>query len=380
MKSPFFTEDHDSIRAMTRDFALKTLAPIAREVDHTEHFPPEIARQMAELGFFGLKIPEEYGGLGLDMRSYVCVMEEVSRKSACAAVYISSANSLATAPIILSGTETQKQTYLPPVADGSSYIAFGLTEPNAGSDAAALSTKAVADGNDYILNGRKCFITLAPIAGHTIIYAKTSPDKGVNGISAFVVDMSLPGVSCGRPEEKMGQRGGPVSDVVLEDVRVSKDCMLGQADQGFVNAMKTLSVGRIGIAAMSIGMASEAIDLAVEYTKNRVQFGKPLCKNQAIAFMLAEMETKLNAAQQLVYQAAWLMDQGEDATKAASMAKYYAAEAAVEIINHSLQLHGGYGYSQEYAIERIYRDIRICPIYEGSTQVQQMIISGMMLR
>ena len=379
-KSAFFTEDHDSIREMARDFANRTLAPIAAEIDKTEHFPEDVAQQMADLGFFGLKIPEEYGGLGLDMRSYVCVMEEIAKKCATATLYISSANSLSTAPIVLSGTEEQKQTYLPGVVEGSSYICFGLTEPNAGSDAASLATKAVEDGDDYILNGRKCFITFAPLSSHAVIYAKTDPEKGAKGISAFMVDMSLPGVSCGKHEEKMGQRGVPVSDILLEDVRVPKSCMLGEKNLGFINAMKTLSVGRVGVASMCLGIAQEAIDLAVNHTKNRVQFGKPLCKNQALAFMMADMETKLNAARGLVYNAAWLMDNGEDATKAASMAKYFAAEAAIEIVNKSLQLHGGYGYSQEYEIERLYRDVRIASIYEGSSQVQQMVISSQLLK
>lgn len=380
MLSPFFNEDHLSIREMARDFANKTLAPIASEVDKQEHFPLDVAKQMAELGFFGIKIPEEYGGLGLDMRSYISVMEEIAKKCATATLFISSANSLSTAPLVLSGTEKQKEEILPNVVEGNEFIAFGLTEPNAGSDAASLTTRAEEQGDCYVLNGRKCFITFAPIAGHCIVYAKTSPDKGAKGISCFLVDMTLPGVSCGRHEEKMGQRGVPVSDVVLEDVRVPKECLVGQRDFGFINAMKTLSVGRVGVASMCLGMAQEAIDLAVRHTKERVQFGRPLCDNQAIAFMLADMETKLNAARGLVYNAAWLMDNGENADKAASMAKYFAAESAIEIVNKALQLHGGYGYSREYTIERIYRDIRVCAIYEGSSQVQQMVISGQMLK
>ena len=377
---PFFNEDHRSIREMARDFANKTLAPLAAGIDQTEEFPMEVVQQMADLGFLGLKIPEEYGGLGLDMRSYVCVMEEIAKKCATATLFISSANSLSTAPIVISGTPEQKEKYLPGIVAGEEMIAFGLTEPNAGSDAASMTTKAVEDGDSYILNGRKCFITMAPISKYSIIYAKTTPEKGAKGISCFMVDMSLPGVSCGKHEEKMGQRGVPVSDVILEDVRVPKECMIGEKDLGFINAMKTLSVGRVGVASMCLGMAQEAIDLAVAHTKNRVQFGKPLCKHQAIAFMLADMETKLNAARGLVYNAAWLMDNGQSADKAASMAKYYAAEAAIEIVNKSLQLHGGYGYSREYEIERIYRDIRVCSIYEGSSQVQQIVISGQMLK
>ncbi len=378
--TPFFNEDHISVRELAKDFAEGTLAALSQEIDQTDTYPQEVADQMAELGFFGIKIPEEYGGLGLDMRSYVSVMEEIAKKSPVSTLYISSCNSLSTAPIILSGTEEQKQKYLPGVCEGTSIIAFALTEPGAGSDAGSLSTKAKEDGDFYVLNGRKTFITFAPKANYSIVYAKTEPEKGVKGISAFIVDMTLPGVSCGLPEHKMGQRGVPVSDIVLDDVRVPKECMLGEKNMGFINAMKTLNVGRVGVASMSIGMAAEALELAVEYTKQREQFGKPLCKNQALAFMMADMQTKLEAARNLVYKAAWLMDTGEDATVAASMAKYYAAESAIEIINKALQLHGGYGYSQEYEIERLYRDIRICSIYEGSSQVQQMVISGHLLK
>jgi alkylation response protein AidB-like acyl-CoA dehydrogenase len=380
MNSPFFTEDHEDIRDMARDFAEKALAPVAADIDKNDKFPQELVDTMAEMGFLGLKIPEEYGGSGMDMRSYVCVMEEIAKKCVTATLYISSANSLSTAPIIMAGTEEQRKKYLPGVASGEGMISFGLTEPNAGSDAASLTTKAVKDGDDYILNGRKCFITFAPIARYTTIYAKTSPEKGAKGITAFMVDMKAPGVSCGKPEEKMGQRGVPVSDVILDDVRVSKDCILGEVDLGFINAMKTLSVGRVGVAAMSLGIAQEALDLAVEYTKARVQFGKPLAKNQALRFMMSDMETKLNAARMLTYNAAWMMDNKQDATKAASMAKYYAAEAAFEIVNKSLQLHGGYGYSKEYEIERLYRDVRVNSIYEGSSQVQQMVIAGKLLK
>ena len=380
IKYPYFNEDHEGIREMAKDFAEKTLAPIAGEIDKTEAFPMDVVKTMADMGFLGLKIPEEYGGLGLDMRSYVCVMEEIAKKCATATLFISSANSLSTAPIVISGTPEQKEKYLPGVAAGESLIAFGLTEPNAGSDAASMTTRAVEDGDSYILNGRKCFITMAPIADQCIVYAKTDPEKGAKGITCFMVDMNLPGVSCGRHEEKMGQRGVPVSDVVLEDVRVPKDCIIGEVGMGFINAMKTLSVGRVGVSSMCLGMAQEAIDLAVNHTKNRVQFGKPLAKMQALQFMMADMETKLNAARLLTYNAAYLLDTRQPADKAASMAKYYSAEAAIEIVNKSLQLHGGYGYSREYEIERIYRDVRVCSIYEGSSQVQQMVISGQLLK
>lgn len=377
--SLYFNEDHDSIREVARSFAEKTLAPIAAEIDATEKFPMDVVAAMAEMGLFGIKIPEEYGGIGMDTRSYVCVMEELARKSAAATIWVSSTNSLGSAPLLLFGTEEQKQNILPGIASGEIIIAFGLTEPNAGSDAAAVTTKAVKDGDHYILSGRKCFITLAPLCHYCIIFAKTSPDKGAKGITAFLLDMSLPGVSCGRAEKKMGQRGVPVSDVVLEDVRVPKSCILGEVDGGFAVAMKTLDVGRIGVSSMSLGLAAEALDLAVAHTSTRIQFGRALSKQPVLRFMMADMQTKLSASRLLVYDAAYRMDIREDATLAASMAKYYSTEAAKDIIDKSLQLHGGYGYSHEYAIERIYRDIRINTIYEGSSQVQQIVIAGTVL-
>ena len=247
MSNPFFNEDHLSIQEMARDFAEKSLKPIASEIDKTGVFPQEVLDEMAEIGFFGIKIPEEYGGIGLDVRSYSLVMEEIARGAVVGAVCLSSANSLASAPILLAGTEEQKQKYLPGIADNSGFIAFGLTEPNAGSDAGSLTTKAVKDGDDYILNGRKCFITGADMAKYCIIFAKTDPEKGTKGISTFIVDMSLPGVSIGNHEEKMGQIGINCCDVLLEDVRVPASCMLGEENKGFMTAMKTLSLGRVGV-------------------------------------------------------------------------------------------------------------------------------------
>jgi len=375
----YFNEDHESIREMAREFADKSVGPVAMEIDSTDEFPEDLVNIMVEMGFLGLKIPEEYGGVGLDMRSYVSVMEEVARRSAAATIYITSANSLSSAPILLFGTEEQKKKYLPGIADNSAIVAFGLTEPGAGSDAGALTAKAVKDGSDYIINGRKCFITLATKAKYTVIFAKTNPEKGVKGITAFIVDMDLPGVSCGKCEEKMGQKGLPVSDIILEDARVPAECILGEVDKGFINAMKTLDLGRVGVSCMSLGIAQRAMELAIEHIKNRVQFGKPLAKQQALRFMVADMEARLNAARLLTYDAAYRMDQNEDTTKAASMAKYYATETAKDIVDKCLQLFGGYGYSKEYEIEKLYRDVRVTTIYEGSTQIQQMVIAGQML-
>lgn len=379
-KYHYFEEEHEDIRSLARDYAEKTLAPLAKEIDEKDYFPKEIIQEMADLGFFGIKIPEEYGGLGLDTRSYISVMEEIARKCPVATIFISSANSLGAGPLLLYGTEEQREKYLPGIASGESLVCFGLTEPGAGSDAASIKTKAEKDGDSYILNGRKCFITKAPIANYTVVFAKTEPDLGAKGITAFMVDMKAKGVSTGRPEEKMGQRGIPVSDILLEDVRVPADCIIGEVNKGFINAMKTLNFGRMGVAAMSLGMAAEALDLAVEYSKNRIQFGKPLANHQSLRFMMADMQTKLSAARLLVYDAAYRLDMGEDNAMAASMAKYYASEAALDIITKSLQIHGGYGYTKEYAIERLFRDSRINTIYEGSSQVQQMVIAGNLLK
>jgi len=374
----YFNEDHEGIRDMVREFAEKELAAARHEIDESEKMPEELVETMKEMGLMGLLIPEEYGGAGMDLRAYTLVTEELCKECPAASVFISA---LSCEPILYGGTEDQKQEYLPKLATGEITVAFGLTEPGAGSDAASIQTKAVKDGNDYILNGRKTFISLAPLADYTIVYAKTAPELGAKGISAFMVDMKLPGVSTGKPEEKMGQRGTPVSDVILEDVRVPASCMIGEENMGFINAMKTLNNGRTGVAAMAIGMMEKAIDLAVQYSKDRVQFGKPLCKHQAIAFMLADMKTKCEAARELVYHAAYEVDMHEkDASMCASMAKYFACENAIKVISDALQIFGGYGYSREYQIEQIYRDIRVNAIYEGSSQVQQMVISGALLK
>ena len=377
----FFNEDHEDIRALAKEFTEKEIAPIATEIDQNDEVPQRIYDQMAEMGFFGLKIPEEYGGIGLDTRSYVCVVEEICKKSIACALLFSSANSLSTAPILLAGTEEQKQKYIPGIASGlDEFMAFAITEPGAGSDAASMTTKAVEDGDCYVLNGRKTFITGAPLAKHAVVFAKTDPDKGAKGITTFIVDMSLPGVSIGKHEEKMGQRGVEVCDIVLEDVRVPKSEIVGELGRGFINAMKTLSIGRIGVATQSIGIAQGAMEEAVKFIKERKQFGQLLSDFQALRFMIADMETKINAAKLLVYNAAYKMDMGEDVTKDASMAKYYASEMAVDVVGKALQLHGGYGYIKDYPIERLWRDVRVLTIYEGTSQVQQMVISGVVLK
>ncbi len=337
---------------------------------------------MAKAGFYGIKTPIKYGGQGSDYLSYVITMEELGRVSAVTDIWVSAPNSLGGGPLLLAGTEEQLQKYLVPVAKGDKIMAFGLTEPNAGSDAGGTTTTAVRDGDYWILNGRKTFITTAPVADWCIIYAKTDrTQKGSRGISAFIMDMRLPGVSVGKAEHKMGIIGCPTSDIIMEDVRVHNDDMLGEEGKGFTNAMKTLDIGRIGVAAMSIGVAQGALDESIRYAKERKQFGRRIADFQAISFMLADMATKLQAAKELVYRAAQLKDANSpESGQAASMAKYYATEICNEIAAKAVQIHGGYGFIKEYKVERIYRDCRVFTIFEGTSQVQQMVIAGNLLK
>ena len=378
-----FSEKHELVRKLARDFAEKELTKdVLDQIEETSTYPKELLDKMAKAGFFGIKTPVEYGGQGSDYLSYVITIEELARASAVTTIWASAPNSLGGGPLMLAGTPEQLKKYLLPVAKGEKILAFGLTEPNAGSDAGGTTTTAVQDGDYWILNGRKTFITTAPVADWCIIYAKTDmTQKGSKGISAFIMDMKLPGVSCGKAEHKMGLKGCPTSDIIMEDVRVHKDDMLGEEGKGFSNAMKTLDIGRIGVAAMSVGVAQGALDEAVKYAKERKQFGRSIAKFQAISFMLADMATKLQAAKELVYRAAQLKDtNSSEAGMAASMAKYYATEMCNEIAGKAVQIHGGYGYISEYKVERIYRDCRVFTIFEGTSQVQQMVISGHLLK
>lgn len=376
-----FNEQHELIRKLASDFAKKELtSDVLDKIEETDVFPEEILKKMGKAGFFGIKIPKELGGAGSDHRGYVVVMEEIARASAVASLYVSSPNSLGGGPLLLSGTEQQLEKYLRPVVTGEKILAFALTEPGAGSDASGMTTTAVADGDHYILNGRKTFITMAPFSDYAVVYAKTDMSRGAKGITAFVVDMKSEGVSCGKPEHKMGLIGCATSDIILENVRVAKEDMLGELNQGFTNAMKTLDVGRIGVAAQSIGVAQAALDEAIQYAKDRKQFGRRIADFQGISFMIAEMATKLQAAKHLVYDAAYKKDTNQNATTAASMAKFYASEVCNEICAKAVQIHGGYGYMKDYRVERLYRDCRVFTIYEGTSQVQQLVIAGQLLK
>jgi len=378
-----FTEKHNLVRKLARDFAQTELTnDVLDEIEETGQYPQELLDKMGKAGFFGIKTPKEYGGQGSDYISYAIVLEELGRVSAVTDIWVSAPNSLGGGPLMLAGTEQQLQKYLTPIATGEKIMAFALTEPGAGSDAGGTVTTAIRDGDFYVLNGRKTFITTAPVADWCIVYAKTDlKQKGSRGISAFIVDMKLPGVSCGKAEHKMGIVGCPTSDVILEDVRVHKDDMLGEENRGFQNAMMTLDIGRIGVAATSIGVAQGALDEAIKYAKERKQFGRRISEFQAISFMIADMATKLQAAKGLVYRAAELKDvNSPEAGTAASMAKYFASEVCNEIAAKAVQIHGGYGFIKEYKVERIYRDCRVFTIFEGTSQIQQMVIAGNLLK
>ncbi len=351
------------------------------KLDQTGEFDWEIYRKMAQYGFMGCKLPKEYGGQGGDYLTYCLMEEELARVDSVLSVYANTPNSLGGGPLLLAGSEEQKKKYLPDIASGKKLPAFCLTEPGAGSDAGGTKTTAIADGGDFVINGRKCFISGAPVADWVIVFAKTDPSaKGSKGISMFIVEMDTPGISLGSPEKKMGINGYPTCDVVFEDVRVPKENLVGPLHKGFQYAMKTLDGGRLGMAAQAVGVAQSALDEAVKYAKERKQFGRPIADFQAISFMIAEMATEVEAARQLVYHAAVLMDNHKVATQECSMAKFFAAEAANRCAYKAVQIHGGYGYIKDYKVERIYRDARICSIYEGTSQIQQMVIAGWVLK
>ena len=377
-----FDEKHQLIRALVRKFAETELtSDILDAVEESGEFPQEILDKMAKIGLFGIKIPKELGGQGADNLAYVIMLEELCRVSPVASLYANSPNSLSGGPLLLSGTPEQLEKYLRPCVTGEKILAFALTEPGAGSDAGGMTTTAVEDGDGYVLNGRKSFITMAPLADYAIVYAKTDMAAGTKGITAFIVDMKAPGVSCGKPERKMGLIGCATSDIILEDVRVPKCDVLGEIGRGFINAMKTLDGGRLGVSAQSIGVAQACLDESIKYAKERKQFGRPIAKFQAISFMIADMAAKLAAAKELVYNAALLKDQNsKEAGMYCSMAKYYASETCNEIAGKAVQIHGGYGFMKDYKVERKYRDCRVFTIYEGTSQVQQMVIANNLLK
>lgn len=369
------------MQELVRDFAQGEIRPLADELDKTGRFPKETIAQLAEMGVMGLNIPEEYGGAGMDEVCKILAISEISRCCASTAEIVA-VHMLVNDIILRFGNEAQKQKYLASAAQGN-LGCFALTEANAGSDAGGLRTKAVQDGDDYILNGTKVFISNfgKDEGSHLVIIALTDPDKGTHGgMTAFLVDRDTKGLSCGKTENKMGMNAATVSEVVLEDCRVSKDCILGKVGDGFKIAMGGLDGGRIGIAAQAYGLALGAMDEAVKYSKEREQFGRPICKNQGLQWYFSEMATRTEAAGLLTLQAATLRMTGAQVSKEASMAKYYAAETATFVCDLALQIHGGYGYMKDYAIERMYRDARIMRIYEGTSEVQKIVIAKQVLK
>ncbi len=369
------SKEHELARKMYREFAETEVKPLAEEIDEEERFPMETVEKMAKLGMMGIYFPKEYGGAGGDVLSYAMCVEELAKVCGTTAVIVSAHTSLCCAPIFENGTEEQKKKYLPDLLSGRKIGAFGLTEPNAGTDASGQQTIAVLDGDHYVLNGSKCFITNGSVADTFVVFAMTDPKAGNHGISAFIVERSFPGFSSGKHEKKMGIRGSSTTDLVFEDCIVPKENLLGKEGQGFKIAMKTLDGGRIGIASQALGLGEGAIDEAIKYTKERIQFKRRLSQFQNTQFQLADMACRMKAAQYLVYAAAMKKQNHEDYCKDASMAKLFAAEAASDVTRRAVQLFGGYGYTREYPVERMMRDAKITEIYEGTSEVQRMVIA-----
>ena len=369
------SEDQTAIRDAAREFAAEQIEPGAMERDHHAEFPKDIIQQLGEMGFMGMCVPEAYGGAGVDTLSYILALEEIAYADASVAVTMSVNNSVACAPILAFGTEEQKKKYLTPLANGSELGGFMLTEPDAGSDAAALKSKATKVDGGWKLNGSKAWITNGGIARYYVVMAITDPSKGKKGISAFVLDADQPGVVMAKPEEKMGLRSSKTVMVTLEDAFVADDDMLGKPGDGLKVAFGGLDGGRIGIAAQALGLAQRALDESVKYAKARHAFGKPIGEQPAIQTYLAEMEARVQASRLLIHKAASLKDAGRPCTREAATAKLFATENAVWVCDRAVQIHGGYGYSREYVVERLYRDVRVTTIYEGTTEIQRMVIA-----
>jgi alkylation response protein AidB-like acyl-CoA dehydrogenase len=376
------TEEQSLIRDMVRSFAENEVAPSARERDEEERFDRELMfDKLGELGLTGIVFPEQYGGAGADYLSYAIAVEELSRVCASTGVTLSAHLSLCANPIYLFGSEAQKQKYLVPLAEGSKLGAFGLTEPSAGSDAGGTKTTAVLDGDEWIINGSKIFITNAGDAEIYVVLARTDKEAQKHrGISAFIVEKDTPGFSFGKKEEKMGIRSSPTMELVFDNCRIPKENLLGVEDKGFSLAMKTLDGGRIGIAAQALGIAQGALDAAVEYAKERKQFDTPIASFQGVQFQLADMATQIEAARLVVYNAAYRASNGLSYSTESAMAKLLASETAMKVTTQAVQIHGGYGYTREFPVERMMRDAKITEIYEGTSEVQRIVIGSALVK
>lgn len=369
------TKEQKMLEALVREFAEQEVEPLAAEMDEKEEMDAGIIRKMGECGFMGVGIPVEYGGAGMGAVAKAIMVRELAKKDASTAE-IMSVHNMAYMPILLHGSKELKEKYLTLAAKGG-IAAFALTEPAAGCDASAVQTTAVVDGDDYVINGTKCFISnMGPQEGDFVtVMVSTDPSKGARGMSAIVVDRNTPGFTIGKRENKMGLRAADVCELIFEDCRVPKSHLVGKEGKGFVYAMEALDSGRIGMGSQALGLAEEAIKLSTEYLKVRVQFRKPLAKQQGLQWYIADMVTKTEAARALIFEAAASMDAGESVIKSAAVAKYYASEIAMEVVDKALQIHGGYGYMRDYPLERMLRDARIIPIYEGTSEIQRLIIS-----
>jgi butyryl-CoA dehydrogenase len=369
------SREQKMLRQMYRDFAQNEIKPIAAEIDEEERFPWETVKKMGELGMMGVYFPKEYGGAGADVLSYAMCVEEIGKVCGSTAIVVSSHTSLCCAPIFEFGTEEQKRKYLPDLLRGNKVGAFGLTEPSAGTDASGVQTTAVLDGDHYVLNGSKIFITNGGAAQVYVIFAMTDRSQGSRGISAFIVERDFPGFSVGREEKKMGIRGSSTTELVMEDCIVPKENLLGKEGQGYKIALHTLDGGRIGVAAQALGIGEGAIDEGLQYVQERIQFGKRISQFQWTQFQLADMATKMQAAQYLVYASACAKQDGIDYSQQAAMAKLFASEAASDVTRRVVQLFGGYGFTREYPVERMMRDAKITEIYEGTSEAQRMVIA-----
>ncbi len=374
------SKEHQMARQLFSDFAEKEIKPIAHEIDEEERFPLETVTKMGKYGLLGIPYPKKYGGQGADYLTYALAMEEVSARCGSHGIIMSVHSSLCCGSIYAAGTEEQKQKFLVPLARGEKLGAFGLTEPGAGTDAAGQQTRAVLDGDEYVLNGSKIFITNSGFADVYTVFAMTDKSKGTRGISCFIVEKGTPGFRVGKPELKMGIRASVACELIFDNCRIPKENLLGPENKGFGLAMKALDGGRIGIAAQAVGLAQGALNETIAYVKERKQFGKPLSALQNTQFTLADMATRVEAARLITYKAARTQDSGVAFSKEAAMAKLFAAEAASWVTNRAVQLHGGYGYMREYNVERMMRDAKITEIYEGTSEVQKMVISGALLK
>lgn len=374
------TEDHQMIRKMVRDFAETECQPGAEERDEKEEFPMDLWKKCGELGLTGITFPEEYGGIGADYISYAITIEELSRVDASLGVTISAHSSLGANPIFMFGTEEQKKKFLTPLATGEKMGAFGLTEAMAGSDAKGTKTTAVLDGDEYVINGTKNFITNGNYADIYVVAAQMDKSKGNRGIATFIIEKGTPGFSFGKKEKKMGIRSSATYELVFENCRIPKENLLGEEGQGFKNSMITLDYGRIGIASQALGIAQGAYEQAVKYAKERVQFDKTLAEMEVIQFKLADMATEIEAARLLVYQACHMATQHRPVSKYSAMAKVYASEVANRVTTQAVQIFGGYGYTRDYPVERMMRDAKITEIYEGTSEIQRIVIAANILK